>query len=179
MVFHLRDHTGDSAGVSFRYRANWHGLVFVLFGFAVFYALKQAGDAYFVNEHGAAYREAHFVIDRVMTTDGKPPQRWAEGRIEPGGVPYRFEVMRTLKGQYVLADDPAVPAQSGQRMRIWWTEGAGPVSSVASMRCLPDPSMIPVWIIFAIALFFSALGLTMRAGEFLQKTSKTEILFDE
>jgi len=39
----------DRAGISFRYRANWHGLVFVLFGFAFFYALKQAGDAYFIN----------------------------------------------------------------------------------------------------------------------------------
>jgi hypothetical protein len=148
-----------------RLNVNLHVLVFAVSGFAVFYAAARAIGVWELTRHGAAYRQAVFVVERVVEQDGV---RWAEGRVEPAGKPYRYLVHRTLEGGMVLHDDRAVRAEPGARMRIWWTDAEAHSPSVASAPCIPGKRLIAFWILFAVALLFAGMRLTMLAGEALQ-----------
>ncbi len=153
-------------------------------GLAVLYPVHKALDAYLVSQYRPTYREAEFVVDRVVAADDSDPEArphyWAEGTIEPGAIAHKIGVLRTLDGRLVLRDDPAVPARGGRRMRIWWSDvSRAPSPSVASMPCLPDESMATFWLVFAIGLLFVGMRLTVRVGRYLQKEYRTETLFDE
>jgi hypothetical protein len=60
-------------------------------------------------------------------------------------------------------------------MRIWFSaEDDAPVVSVAQMRCIPDNRMLGFWLVFAIGAFGVGVRLTMRAGQYLQRTYYAE-----
>jgi hypothetical protein len=156
-----------------RARINLHGLVFVLSGFVVLYAVYRIVILLPVVPYQPTYHAAEFVIDRIAESDFRGPgarPSWAEGHVEPGGAVIRQPLSRTLDGVLVLANDRAIRATSGQRMRIWFSsEDDAPVVSVAEMRCIPDSRLIAFWMVFAIGAFAVGLRLTTRAGEHLQR----------
>ena len=156
-----------------RVRTNLHGLVFVMSGFAVLYAVHRIVNLVPVVPYQPTYHTAEFVIDRVEEPDANVDARvsWADGRVEPGGATTREPVLRGLDGTLVLANDRAVPAVPGRRMPIWFSaEDGAPLVSLAQMRCIPDSRMVGFWIVFAIGAFVVGLRLTARAGKYLQKT---------
>jgi hypothetical protein len=155
-----------------RVRTNLHGLVFVMSGFAVLYAVHRIADLVPVVPYQPTYHAAEFVIDRVedaAVSEGAPVW-WASGHVEPGGATIREPILRWLDGTLVLANDPAVPAVTGQRMHVWFSvEDDAPLVSLAQMRCIPDSRMVGFWIVFAIGALAVGLRLTIRAGHHLQR----------
>jgi hypothetical protein len=158
-------------------RTNLHGLVFVMSGFAVLYPVYRIAELLPVVQYQPTYHAAEFVIERVEETDVNVGTRvsWAAGHVEPGGATIQEPTLRALDGTLVLANDRAVPAVTGKRMRIWFSaEDDAPVVSLAQMRCIPDNRMVGFWIVFAIGTFALGLRLTSRAGHFLQRTYSAE-----
>jgi hypothetical protein len=145
-------------------------------GFAVLYAVYRIVNLLPVVPYQPTYHAAEFVIDRVDENDREastPP--WAEGHVEPGGASIREPVIRTLGGTLVLMNDRAVPAVAGQRTGIWFSaEDDAPLVTRAQMRCIPDNRMLGFWIVFSVGALGVGLRLTMRAGEYLQRTYYAE-----
>jgi prepilin-type processing-associated H-X9-DG protein len=160
--------TRDRPRFLLRARINLHGLVFVMSGFAVLYAVYRIAELVPVVPYQPTYHAAEFVVERATAA-------WADGHVEPGGTPIQEPVIRTLGGSLVLMNDRAVAAVAGQRMRIWFSsEDDAPVVSVANMRCIPDNRMLGFWLVFAVGALGTGLRLTRRAGRYLQRTCHAE-----
>ena len=160
--------TRDRPRFLLRARINLHAAVFVMSGFAVLYAVYRMAELLPVVPYQPTYHAAEFVVDRLTAS-------WAEGHVEPGGASIQEPVIRTLGGALVLMNDRAVAAAAGGRMRIWFSaEDDAPVVSVAQMRCIPDNRMLGFWLVFAIGAFGVGVRLTMRAGQYLQRTYYAE-----
>jgi hypothetical protein len=173
--------SADRPRVLLRARVNLHAMVFVMSGVAVLYAVYRIANLVPVVPYQPTYHAAEFVIDRVDETNRTAAApRWAEGHVEPGGASIREPlirepVIRTLGGTLVLMNDRAVPAVAGQRMRIWFSaEDDAPVVAMAQMRCIPDNRLLGFWMVFAAGAFGVGVRLTMRAGEYLQRTYHAE-----
>lgn len=164
---------GSGGRYFLRLRANLHGVVFLMAGLVVLYAVHRIVELIPVVPYQATYHAAEFVVDRIDESDfrgaaARPAS--AEGHVEPGGASATEPLARTLDGRLVLANDRAIAAIAGQRMRVWFSaEDDAPVVAVAQMPCIPDSRMIGVWIVFALGAFGSGLSLTIRAGRYLQR----------
>src|SRR5262245_14910287 len=93
-------------------------------GFVMLYAVYRIVDLLPVVPYQPTYHAAEFVVDRIDESDFRGPDArpsWAEGHVEPGGASIRQPLSRTLDGALVLANDRAIRANSGQRMRIWFS----------------------------------------------------------